>query len=267
MANAGTLGETGVTTRPGPSAEPPSVPPSSPPPAVAGEEKVMSLVDHLTELRTRIVRSILAIAVGTTIGFYFSRNVRDFLISPLPTPQVQTLGPGDAFAITLRISLVIGVILAMPVLLWQIWAFVSPGLTPNERRVVRPWVPLALGFFALGVVIAWVILPFAMQFLLSFNDDVLVARLAAGPYFDFVTTLFLAFGLLMEFPILLYGLSRVGIVTSQRLSSSRRIIILGIAIFSAVATPGGDLVSPTVLGLTMYGLFEATLFVIKRSGR
>ena len=92
-------------------------------------------------------------------------------------------------------------------------------------------------------------------------------RPAAGPYFDFVTTLFLVFGLIMEFPIILVGLSRVGIVTSERLTSSRRMIILGIAVFAAVATPGGDLVSPIVLGGTMYVLFELTVLFIRRSGR
>jgi len=96
---------------------------------------------------------------------------------------------------------------------------------------------------------------------------VLVAQPAAGPYFDFVTTMFLAFGLVMEFPIILVGLSRVGIVTSERLVASRRMVILGIAIFAAVATPGGDLVSPFVLGGTMYVLFELTVLFIRRSGR
>jgi sec-independent protein translocase protein TatC len=162
---------------------------------------------------------------------------------------------------------VIGIILAMPVLLYQVWAFVSPGLTPAERHMVRPWIPLALLFFAMGVAIAYFILPYAIQFLFSFTDDKLVAAPAAGPYFDFVTTLFLVFGLIMEFPILLYGLSRAGIVTSQWLRSQRRMIILGIAIFAAIATPGGDLVSPIVLGTTMYILFELTLLFIRRSGR
>ena len=111
------------------------------------------------------------------------------------------------------------------------------------------------------------ILPFAIGFLLAFTDAVIVAHLAAPPYFDFVTTMFLAFSLLMEFPIVLYALARVGILSSTRLRSSRRMIILGIAIFAAVATPGGDLVSPTILGGTMYLLFELTLIAIRRGGR
>jgi len=202
------------------------------------------------------------------VGFALSSTVRRYLIELLPSQQVQILSPGDGFAISLRIAIVIGVILAMPVLLYQLWAFISPGLTPNERRLIRPWIPLALFFFALGTAIAWIILPFALTFLLSFTDQYITGNsLAAVPYFDFVTTMFLAFGLLMEFPIVLYGLSRVGIVTSARLASSRRIALLAIAVFAAVATPGGDLVSPTVLGGTMYLLFELTILAIRRSGK
>jgi Twin arginine targeting (Tat) protein translocase TatC len=243
------------------------LPAAIPPSAAPGDASVMSLVDHLGELRGRLFRAIIAVAVGTAIGFYFATPVRNQLISLLPTDFVQVLGPGDAFVIQLKISMVIGIILAMPVLLYQVWAFVAPGLTPSERKTVLPWIPLALLFFAMGVGIAYIVLPFALQFLLSFTDNVLVAQFAAGPYFDFVTTMFLAFGLIMEFPILLVGLSRVGIVTSTRLRESRRMIILGIAVFAAVATPGGDLVSPLVLGGTMYVLFEATVLFIRRTGR
>jgi sec-independent protein translocase protein TatC len=259
MADADALRDPGVPV--------PIVPEPSPPAAAPGDETVMSLVDHLGELRTRIFRSILAIAVGSVIGFYFATDVRNAIVGLLPTGRVQVLGPGDAFMIQLRISIVIGIILAMPVLLYQLWAFVAPGLTPKERKMIRPWVPLALVFFALGVGIAFVVLPFATTFLLSFTDDVFVAAIAAGPYFDFVTTMFLAFGIVMEFPILLYGLAVVGVLSSDRLRASRRYVILGIAIFAAIATPGGDLVSPFVLGGTMYLLFEATVFVIRRTGR
>ena len=249
-----------------PVAPPQPAAPSSPAPP--GDERVMSLVDHLSELRTRIFRALLAVLAGSVVGFIFAERVRDTVVQLLPSGRVQILGPGDAFGITLRIAIVIGVVLAMPVILYQTWAFVSPGLTAAERRVARPWVPLALAFFALGCAVAWFVLPFAIQFLLSFtNETVRGDELAAVPFFDFVTTMFLAFGLVMEFPILLFGLSRVGIVTSQRLRASRRFVILGIAIFAAIATPGGDLVSPFVLGGTMYLLFEATAFAIARTGR
>src|SRR5436190_546030 len=178
------------------------------------ESGVMPLVDHLAELRGRIIWSVVAIAVASLIGFALSENIVELLREALPTKQpLVTLGIGDAFSIRLRISVVVGIILAMPVLLWHVWRFVSPGLTPSERRAVLPWLPATLVFFAIGVAIAWFILPFAAQFLLSFNTPELVPLLTAREYFDFVSTLFLAFGILMEFPVLLVGLSRVGIVT------------------------------------------------------
>jgi sec-independent protein translocase protein TatC len=245
----------------------PVTPEPGPPPATAPDGSVMTLVDHLGELRDRLFRVIIAVVAGGAVGFYFAQTIRNALLDLIPDGTAQTLGPGDGFAITLRIALITGVILAMPVILYQVWAFVSPGLTPAERKVVRPWVPLALLFFALGVGIAYIVLPYALAFLFSFNDARLVENVAAGPFFDFVTTTFLAFGLVMEFPILLVGLSRVGIITSDRLRQARRYVILGIAIFSAIATPGGDLVSPFVLGGTMYLLFEATIVFIKRTGR
>ena len=245
----------------------PVTPEPAPPPAAAPDGSVMSLVDHLGELRDRLFRVILAVVAGGAVGFVLAERIRNVLLDLIPDGTAQTLGPGDGFAITLRIALITGVILAMPVILYQVWAFVSPGLTPSERKTVRPWVPLALFFFALGVGIAYLVLPYALSFLFSFNDERLVENVAAGPFFDFVTTTFLAFGLVMEFPILLVGLSRVGIVTSDRLRQARRYVILGIAIFAAIATPGGDLVSPFVLGGTMYLLFELTIQFIKRTGR
>jgi sec-independent protein translocase protein TatC len=261
-------GAIGARLTPGPSAPgpapAPAPAPAAPAPAATGE---MTLVEHLVELRGRLVKSLIAVALGSAVGFWFWKDIRNFLIAPLPTGRVQVLGPGDAFVIALRISIVVGIILAMPVILYQVWSFVSPGLTAAERRLVRPWIPIALAFFALGVGIAYIVLTPATQFLLAFSDDVLVANLAAGPYFDFVTTMFLAFGLIMEFPILLFGLSRVNIVTSAMLSRLRRQIILGIAIFATAITPGGDLVSPAVLGITMYLLFEGTVVVIRRTGK
>jgi sec-independent protein translocase protein TatC len=266
MTDADAVAGAGLSERLGDPATPAGQTPPDPP-AAAGDEKVMSLVDHLAELRSRIIKVIIAVGLCSLVGFWAAPVIRDFLIRPLPTGQVQVLSPGEAFVIYLKISIVAGIILAMPLILYQVWAFVAPGLTRSERRILGPLVILALVFFALGVGLAYVVLPYATAFLLSFTDEVLVANIAAGPYFDFVTTMFLAFGLLMEFPIVLFALSRVGIVTSDRLAASRRMVILGIAIFAAAATPGGDLVSPVALGITMYTLFELTLLVIRRTGR
>jgi sec-independent protein translocase protein TatC len=237
-------------------------------PAKAAHPGSMPLAGHLTELRNRLVWSIVAIAAGGIVGFAFAAQIIERLRSLLPPGvELQQIELGDGFSINLQIALVVGVILAMPVLLWHLWRFIAPGLTPNERRAVLPWIPLALVFFAVGVGIATVILPFAATFLLSFVPPGVNRNINIRSYFDFISSLYLAFGILMEFPILLVGLSRVHIVTSERLRRSRRIVILVIAVFSAVATPGGDLVSPTVLGLTLYVLFEGTVLFIRRTGR
>ncbi len=246
---------------------PESSPPAASPPM---DLSTMSLVDHLGELRDRLFKMIAAVAVGSVVGYLLSDRVIVLLEAPLGDLQkgLIVLGPGDAFFIVMKISIVIGIILAMPVILYQLWAFVGPGLTAQERKTIRPWLPMAIVFFALGVGIAYVILPYAVGFLLGFtNGTTLIASLAAGPYFDFVTTLFLAFGLVMEFPIILYALSRVNILSSERLRHSRRYVILGITIFATVVTPGGDLVSPFVLGVTMYVLYEVTTWFIARGGR
>lgn len=256
MADADAVRDAGVPAR------------LTPPPEPAAAAGEMSLVGHLAELRNRLVKAVIAVAIASVVGFLFGDQIVAILKSPIPggKPLYYT-GLGDAFVIKLKIAVVVGVIIAMPVILWQVWGFIAPGLTADERRIVRPWIPLALVFFVIGTVIAFVILPFAAGFLMGFSTADLQPLITAGAYFDFVTTMFLAFGLIMEFPILLYGLSRVGIVTSKRLTNARRPAILGIAIFATAITPGGDLVSPTVLGLTMYVLFEGTIFFIRRSGK
>lgn len=228
----------------------------------------MPLTAHLAELRNRLLWTMLAIAVGGSIGFAFGEQLITLLSTALPADaHLIQIELGDGFAIRLQIALVVGIILAMPVILWHLWRFIAPGLTASERRAILPWIPMALVFFALGVGVAYVVLPFAATFLLSFVPPGVDRTINFRSYFEFMSSLFLAFGILMEFPILLVGLSRVGIVTSDRLRRTRRMTILAIAIFSAVVTPGGDLVSPFVLGVTLWLLYEGTILFIRRTGR
>jgi sec-independent protein translocase protein TatC len=246
----------------------PPVPASTPDPAPADAVGEMTLVEHLVELRNRLFKAVLAILLGSIVGFIFGDPIIAILRAPLPgTEPLRFIGVGDAFMIHVKIALVTGIILGMPVILYQGWAFIAPGLTAKERRVSLPWIPAALFFFVLGVGIAYFILPYATGFLMSFSSADLQPLITAESYFDFVTTLFLVFGLILQFPIILYALALVGILSSKRLASARRQAILGMAIFSAVITPGGDIVSPTALFLTMWALYEGTIFVIKRTGK
>jgi sec-independent protein translocase protein TatC len=230
----------------------------------------MPLIDHLAELRRRVVVSALALVVASIVGWFLEPRLLEVLIAPvrdLTQQGLKFIGLGDAFVIRLKIAFVFGLIVSMPVILLQAWLFVSPGLTARERTVARPWLPLAYVFFLIGAAVAYVILPFAVQFLLGFaQPGTLDPLITASEYFGFVTTLVLAFGLVMQFPLVVTFLAEAGIVTSAALRSSRRYIILAIAVFAAIATPGGDLVSPTVLGSVMYVLYELTIQLVRRRG-
>jgi sec-independent protein translocase protein TatC len=228
-------------------------------------EKTLS--GHLIELRNRLVISALSLLPGTILGYIFSDKLIEILKAPLPGKEaLQTLDLTGPFMIHLQVALVAGVIVAMPVILFQLWRFISPGLTPKERSAARPWVPLALLFFSMGVGVAYFILPYATGFLYGFQTKDVHLLLTAENYFGFVTMLFLAFGLVMEFPIVLVLLSKVGIVTSTKLRKSRRMAILGITIVSTMITPGADLVSPIVMAVTMYGLYEVSIVMIRMGG-
>ena len=225
------------------------------------------LIDHLRELRRRIALSLVAVFIGSIITFAFADTLITLLRSPLGSVKLYVTGIGDAFGIRMQLSVIGGIALAMPMLLWQSWAFISPGLTRSERRSARPWLPLALLLFLIGAAVAWSVLPFAVGFLLSFASADLLPMIAADRYFGFVGTLILIFALAAEYPIVLVFLSRVGIVTSAKLRAWRRAAIVGIVVISTVATPGTDLVSPVILAVTLIILYEFSILLVRGGGR
>ncbi|MEO8625948.1 MAG: twin-arginine translocase subunit TatC [Candidatus Limnocylindrales bacterium] len=229
--------------------------------------KVMTVVEHLSELRRRLFIGILAVVIGAGVGFFLAPTAILILKAPISGPLYFT-APSSAFFLQLKLALMMGVALASPILLYQLWAFISPGLTPRERRLALPWVPLGLLFLLLGVGVAYFILPFAVGFMLGFAiPGVIDPLITADAYFGFVTNMFLAFGLVMEFPIVLVLLSRVGIVSAERLRKHRRYVFLGIFVFAVVVTPGGDPYSPTVMGAVMYLLYEFTIRLVARGDK
>ena len=237
-------------------------------PAPGPDESAMTLVDHLSELRRRIAISIVAIGVGAVIGFLLAEPLIKLLLTPLPDNEVVFLTVGGGFFVYLRVALVFGLLLALPVVLYQVWAFVAPGLLPEERRAALPWIPMTVVFFLLGALVAWITLPYAVDFLLGFQiEGSLTALPSAEAYFSFVTIMFLLFGLVMQFPIVLIFLERLGILKVDQLRSMRRYVLLGVVIFAVVATPGGDPISPLVLSATMYALYEFTIFLLQRRRR
>ena len=225
----------------------------------------MSLLEHLEELRRRLIVIIVAVVVAAVVGFVFAGRVLDLLRVPLPSAYdtIYFTGPADAFGVQVKIAGFIGIALAMPVILFQVWRFVTPGLTPRERRFVWPVLVAAILLFALGIVVGYAIIPYALNFLLGFARPGLKPLLTIDGYVGFVTTMLLAFGIVLEFPIVLVGLARVGVLTYRRLAERRRFIIVGITLFAIIVTPGGDPISPTILGSVMYLLFEGSLLVIR----
>jgi sec-independent protein translocase protein TatC len=229
------------------------------------DEATMSLIEHLGELRRRLIIVVVTILLAAIGGFVFSRDVLDLLRAPLPD-QYQTLfftGPADVFAAQLKIAGFLGIGIAMPVLLFHLWRFVTPGLTRRERRFVWPVILAAVLLFALGVTIGYAVIPYALAFLLSFAGDGIEPILTIDGYIGFVTTMMLGFGLVLEFPIVLIGLARVGVLSHRRLAAQRRWAVLAIVLFAILLTPGGDPISPIILSGVMFLLFEGSLLVIR----
>jgi sec-independent protein translocase protein TatC len=235
---------------------------------VTDDDATMSLVEHLEELRRRIVIVALTVLAGAVAGFFVSEPIIGVLRTTLPdgTSVIQTT-VGEAFAVRLRLALMLGVAVAMPVILFQLWAFVTPGLTRSERRLVWPLLGAALALFALGLWFGYLVIPLATNFLLDLSLPDVPPLLGLAEYIGFVTTLMLAFGLALQFPVVLFLLARTGILSYRFLSRRRRWAILVIVLFAIIATPGGDPISSAFLSLIMYGLFEGTLQLIRATSR
>ncbi len=226
-------------------------------PAVADEdappdmvEAEMTLMDHLIELRDRIMKAALGLAVGTVVGFIFARKAFDLLISPLPTEaQVIALSPTDSIFMYFRVALILGLILSMPVILYQIIMFIIPGLYPHERRYLYWLLPTATIAFAAGAVFsAFIVIPFSIRYLSGFMADIISPTYQVQNYIGFVTTLMFWIGVVFEMPLIIYFLSKLGVVDYRKLASARRYAIVGIAVLAAVITPTPD---PVTMMLVM----------------
>lgn len=230
------------------------------------DDATMSLVEHLEELRSRIIIVAISVVLAGIIGFFVSEPILELLRAPLPDGdhRLIQLTIGEALAVRLRIALYVGIALSVPVIVYELWRFVTPGLTVRERRLVWPLLIGSILLFAVGIGLGYVVIPYALEFLLSLTPagiDATMLRLS--DYVSFVLAIMLAFGLAFQFPILLLVGARVGILSYRFLSARRRWAVLVIVLFAIIATPGGDPASSAVLSLVMYALFEGTLQIIR----
>jgi sec-independent protein translocase protein TatC len=240
--------------------------PPSQPPAVDDDGPSMTLVEHLGELRRRLIIVVVTVLVGAIAAFAISETVLNLLVQPLP-PEYRTLHvttPAGAFGAQLKIAGFLGLAFAMPVLLFHAYRFVAPGLTRGERRIVRPALVAAALLFAGGIALGYAVLPYMLRFLVGFIKPPFTDTFLVDDYIGFVTTTLLGFGLVLEFPVILVILARIGILSHAFLARRRRWVVLIIALTAIILTPGQDPISPLVIGIVMYLLFEVTLVLIKR---
>ncbi len=241
----------------------------------------MTLVEHLEELRRRLFICLGAIGVGSVVGWFLYNPVLGLMTNPycdwvhsLPPRQrppqgcdLITMGPVDPVMVKLKVVAVLGLFIALPIVLYQLWAFIVPGLTRRERRMAIPFVASSLLLFALGAVVAYATLPKALGFLLGFAGPNVTTFLTANSFLSFVLLVALAFGATFEFPIVLIFLTIVGVLSTAKLREWRRTAILVIAVAAAVITPSADPYSMLAMMLPMLLFYEVAIIVGRLMGR
>lgn len=239
--------------------------------AVSPEDR-LTLVEHLDELRKRLAICIVAVAVGVTVAAVFNDFVFDLLLRPLrqipdlpaTAYQITTFSPAEPFMVSLKVWMVAGLLMASPLLIWELWAFVGPAFTSTEKRYFYPVVAATTLLFLGGVALAYfVVLPKGLDFLLSFGEGSFNVQNRASEYLTFSALFILAFGIVFETPVVLVILARVGVVDHRFLRENRRYAILISAIVAAFITPSQDAFSMLAMFVPLVVLYEISIVVAR----
>lgn len=232
----------------------------------------LTLFEHLGELRKRLTICIVAVAAGILVSAIFNGFVLDALLRPLrqieglapQTYQITTFSPAEPFMVSLKVWVAGGLILASPILIWQLWAYVAPAFTASERRFFYPVVIASTVLFLTGIALAYfLVLPRGLSFLLNFSSGYFNVQNRANEYFTFMALFILAFGVVFELPVLLGLLAKVGVIDDRFLRKNRRYALLILALAAAFITPSQDAFSMLAMLIPLYGLYEASILVAK----
>lgn len=231
-----------------------------------GSSAEMPFLDHLEELRWRIIWSLAALVVGVGVAFFLvlKFNLLLWMQGPmLPYLHGRRLvytHPGDGFSILLQTAIIVGVVLALPVIIYQVWAFLSPALYQKEKRIAVPVIVGAVLLFIGGAALAWYfVLPMTLKFLSALGDEAFDQMITVSDYFGFVTSMVLAMGAVFELPIAILILSAIGLVTPKFLSKYRRHALLASYLAAAIITPGDLFVTSVALMVPLYLLYELSI--------
>ena len=225
----------------------------------------MSFLDHLDELRRRIVYAVLSVFVGFVVAFLFITRIFDFIMRPLQEllPAGGTLiftDPSEAFILYIKIALIAGLILASPAVMTQVWLFIAPGLYVTEKKWAIPFVLMSSFFFVAGAAFShYVVFPLTWRFFVSFTTDILTFMPRIQPAFSLYMRLLLAFGVVFQMPTVVLFLARMGLVTARFMIQKFKYALLAIVIIAAVATPGGDVVPQIAMAVPMIFLYGLSI--------
>lgn len=236
---------------------------------IAGGQ-VMSVTDHLFELRNRIVKSLWAIVIFFTLGFIFANDMIKYVEGPLleVLPKGQKVlhftGALDVFMTNMKMAFLASLLLACPVWIYQFWKFFEPALYPRERQYILPFIIASIGMFFSGILFCYyMILPLTLEYLINMGMEVATPIITIKDYIHLLTLMALGFAIVFEIPVIIVLLGLLDIVTVQTLTESRRYVVVGILIVSAIVMPSPDPISQVALAIPVYGMFEVAIVVIR----
>ncbi|MBI5265748.1 MAG: twin-arginine translocase subunit TatC [candidate division Zixibacteria bacterium] len=228
----------------------------------------MPFLEHLEELRKRLIRSIIALIIAAGGSFYFAEHIIKFIMTPLGDTKLYVTEVTGTFTAYFKISLITGLLVALPFIFWQLWSFISPGLYKREKLLILPIVLASTTLFLLGAVFCfYVMLPITLAFLIHYGEGLIEPMITISSYIGFVGMLILGFGAGFQLPIVAYVLGKFGIVSARGLNKARRYAIVILLFLAAFLTPTPDMFTMMVMFVPLYALYEISILIVWLTGK